>query len=74
MQLQKDIQLNQLITLIKGLSEIQRRKLKAELDRLENNPSDTSLEEFLLSAPTFSENQIQMIEETRKAFDQWRKN
>jgi hypothetical protein len=74
MQLQKDIQLDQLITLIKGLSEIQRQKLKAELDRLENNPSDTSLEEFLLSAPTFSENQIQTIIETRKAIDQWRKN
>ena len=74
MQLQKDIQLNQLITLIKGLSEIQRQKLKAELDRLENKSSDSSLEEFLLSAPTFSENQIKTIEETRKAIDQWRKN
>lgn len=74
MQLQKDIQLDQLITLIKGLSEIQRRKLKAELERLEDNPHDNSLEEFLLSAPTFSENQIKQIEETRKAIDQWRKN
>lgn len=74
MQFQKDIQLDQLITLIKGLSEIQSRKLKVELDRLEDNPIDNSLEEFLLSAPTFSENQIQQIEETRKAIDQWRKN
>lgn len=74
MQMQKDIQLDRLITLVKGLSEIQRRKLKAELDRLEDHFNDNSLEEFLLSAPTFSENQIKKIEETRKAIDQWRKN
>jgi hypothetical protein len=71
---QKDIQVDQLITQIRGLSAHQRRQLKAELDRLEVNSIDNSLEAFLLSAPTFSENQIKTIEETRKAIDQWRKN
>jgi hypothetical protein len=74
MHTQQEIQFDQLINLVRGLSDVQRRQLKAELDRLEKNASDTSLEEFLLSAPTFSENQINTIEETRKAIDQWRKN
>jgi hypothetical protein len=74
MHTEKDIQLDHLITQIRGLSNVQRKQLKAELDRLEENPTDNSLEEFLLSAPTFSENQIKTIEETRKAIDQWRKN
>lgn len=71
---QKDIQVDRLITQIRGLSDHQRRQLKAELDRLEVAPTDNSPEAFLLSAPTFSENQIKTIEETRKAIDQWRKN
>lgn len=74
MQAQKDIQFDQLITQIRGLSDVQRRQLRAELDRLEVNSTDNSLEAFLLSAPTFSENQIKTIEGTRKAIDQWRKN
>ncbi|MGV3600979.1 MAG: hypothetical protein ACO1N1_07225 [Dyadobacter fermentans] len=74
MHTQKDIQFDRLLSQIRGLSAIQRSQLKAELDRLEVTSSDDSLEEFLLSAPTFSENQVQTIEETRKAIDQWRKN
>ncbi|GGH39527.1 hypothetical protein GCM10007423_34010 [Dyadobacter endophyticus] len=74
MHTQKDIQFDHLISQVKRLSDVQRKILKAELDRLEANSDDNSLEEFLLSAPTFSENQIKTIEETRKAIDQWRKN
>ncbi|SDG14261.1 hypothetical protein SAMN04487996_115164 [Dyadobacter soli] len=70
----KDIQFDQLLAQLRGLSDHQRRQLKAELERLEEISIDNSLEEFLLSAPTFSENQIKTIEETRKAIDQWRKN
>ncbi|WP_355662575.1 hypothetical protein [Dyadobacter fermentans] len=74
MHTQKDIQFNHLISQLRGLSDVQRKKLKAELNRLEAASLNNSLEEFLLSAPTFSENQIKTIEETRKAIDQWRKN
>lgn len=74
MHTQKDIQFDHLMKLIRSLSDVQRRQLKAELDRLEVTSTDNSLEAFLLSAPTFSENQIKTIEETRKAIDQWRKN
>lgn len=74
MHTQKDIQFDQLISQVRGLSDVQRRQLKAELDRLEVKSPGNSLEEFLLSAPTFSENQVKTIEETRKAIDQWRKN
>ena len=74
MHTQKDIQFNYLISQLRGLSDVQRKKLKAELNRLEAASLNNSLEEFLLSAPTFSENQIKKIEETRKAIDQWQKN
>lgn len=72
--MQEDIQVDQLIAQIRGLSSYQRKQLQAELERLDGNATDSSLEDFLLSAPTFSENQIKTIEETRKAIDQWRKN
>ncbi|OJV16834.1 MAG: hypothetical protein BGO21_28675 [Dyadobacter sp. 50-39] len=74
MHTEKDIQFDKLIAHIRGLSDHQRRQLKAELDRIEATSPDYSLEEFLLAAPTFSENQLKTIEETRKAIDQWRKN
>ena len=66
MHTQKDIQFNHLISQLRGLSDVQRKKLKAELNRLEAASLNNSLEEFLLSAPTFSENQIKTIEETRR--------
>lgn len=74
MQTQENISFDELIRLIRGLSATQRAQLKAEINRMENQPPNAQLEEFLLSAPTFSENQIKTIEETRKAIDQWRKN
>lgn len=74
MQAQENISFNQLIGLVRSLSNAQRAQLRAEIDRLEKETTNDSLEEFLLSAPTFSENQIKKIEETRKAIDQWQKN
>lgn len=74
MQVQENISFDQLINLVRGLSDTQRAQLKAEINRMENESTSDSLEEFLLAAPTFSENQIKKIEETRKAIDQWRKN
>lgn len=74
MQALENISFNELISLIRGLSDTQRARLKAEISRMENESTSDSLEEFLLSAPTFSEDQIKTIEETRKAIDQWRKN
>ncbi|SEI46236.1 hypothetical protein SAMN05216327_101758 [Dyadobacter sp. SG02] len=74
MQTQENISFDKLISLIRGLSDTQRARLKVEIDRMENESPNNSLEDFLLSAPKFSENQVKTIEETRKAIDQWRKN
>ncbi|PSL25279.1 hypothetical protein [Dyadobacter jiangsuensis] len=74
MQAQENISFDRLVSLVRGLSNTQRAQLRAEIDRLEKETADDSLEEFLLSAPTFSKNQIKKIEETRKAIDQWQKN
>jgi len=74
MQAQENISLDQLISRIRALSATQRAQLKVEINRIETESPNESLEEFLLSAPTFSENQIKKIKETRKAIDQWQKN
>ncbi|MBO9614090.1 MAG: hypothetical protein J7619_15400 [Dyadobacter sp.] len=74
MQALENISFDELISLIRGLSDTQRAQLKAEINRMENETTSDSLDEFLQSAPTFSEDQIKTIEETRKAIDQWRKN
>ncbi|QJD79785.1 hypothetical protein [Spirosoma rhododendri] len=73
MQLQVDINFDQLIQLAKGLTPTQWATLKTAVDTADtavNQPSD--LEAFLLTAPTFTDEQIQEIAETRKRINQWR--
>lgn len=73
MQVQVDIEFDQLVTLAKSLPVSQWVKLKQEVDKdseEERKPSD--LEAFLLSAPTFTQKQVDDIAKTRKAINQWR--
>lgn len=73
MQVQVDIEFDQLVILAKSLPISQWVKLKQEVDKdsnAERKPSD--LEAFLLSAPTFTKKQIDDIDKTRKAINQWR--
>jgi hypothetical protein len=73
MQVQVDIEFEQLVQIAKTLPETQWQKLKVEVEgekQLKNNNDD--LEEFLLNGPTFSQEQIDVIEENRKAINKWR--
>ena len=73
MQVQVDIEFDQLVNIAKGLPVSQWVKLKQVVDKdisEERKPSD--LETFLLTAPTFSKKQINEIDKTRKAINQWR--
>ena len=74
MQIQVDIGFDDLIRIVNKLPEDQLLKFKKELEK--QNTNDTQLqdlESFLLTAPTFSDKQLEEIERTRKVINQWRK-
>jgi hypothetical protein len=71
MDLHLDIQFEQLVKLAKQLSSAQWNKLKEEVEKKNEDLND--LESFLLSSPTFTEAQLNEIENARKEISQWRK-
>ena len=73
MQVQIDIEFDQLVQLAKLLPVKQWTKLKQEVEN-EKVPSKQTpeLEEFLLTAPTFTKKQLNEVAKTRKAINQWR--
>jgi hypothetical protein len=74
MQIQVDIGFDDLIRIVKRLPKDQLLKFKNELEKQDViSTHSQDLETFLLSAPTFSDKQVETIEETRKAINQWRK-
>jgi hypothetical protein len=73
MQIEVDIAFDQLVKLAKKLPVNQWAKLKTEVDKETKMDSKASeLEKFLLTAPTFTKKQLNEIEKTRKAINQWR--
>lgn len=73
MQVQAEIDFNQLVQLAKQLPEGQWTRLKQEVEAQELLSKER--EEFrnlLLSGPTFSQEQLDKIAETRKQIDEWR--
>jgi len=72
MQVQVDIGFEQLVTIAKRLPKTQWQKLKSAVDSdTQSSPGD-DLEAFLLNGPTFSEEQLKVIEDNRKAINKWR--
>ncbi|MCU0375995.1 MAG: hypothetical protein MUF24_11875 [Chitinophagaceae bacterium] len=73
MVIEVEIEFDQLVKLAKKLPVNQWAKLKREVDK---DPILTSkqaeLENFLLTAPTFTNKQLKEIEKTRNAINQWR--
>ncbi len=73
MQAQVDIGFDQLVKLAKELPKTQWQKLKIEVDNNQEPKNvDADFEQFLLSGPTFSKEQLALIEENRKAINKWR--
>jgi hypothetical protein len=73
MHLQIDIGFEQLVQLAKELPPQEWTKLKQAVD--EQTPTEKAREDFrnlLLNGPTFSEEQLDVIEETRKEINKWR--
>ena len=74
MQIQVDIGFDDLIRIVKELPKDQLLKIKKELENQDTKDIQAKdLESFLMSAPTFSAKQLETIEQTRKAINQWRK-
>lgn len=74
MQVQIDIGFEQLVQIAKKLPLKQWAKLKDEVEKdTETTNADIDMVAFLMSAPTFTEDQLDEIEKTRKSIGQWRK-
>lgn len=72
MQLQINIGFEQLVSIAKKLPLKKWEKLKSAVEQ-EKNSSTIDLENLLLNAPTFSEEQIAKISKAREEINQWRK-
>lgn len=73
MRIQVDIGFKDLVEIVKNLPKDQLLQLKREL---EDNPvklKRANLRELLINGPTFSDEQIDAMQETRKAINTWRK-
>lgn len=73
-QVQVDINFDQLVQIAKKPPGTQWNKLKEEVEKemyVQTQP-DADFIKLLLSGPTFSEEQLTEIAETRKAINQWR--
>lgn len=75
MELKMEIGLDQLIQAIKQLPARQFAKLKAEINNTVPEKTDKeAFKAFLLQAPVFTDEQINLIEEARKSMNRWGKN
>ncbi|MCF2516138.1 hypothetical protein [Dyadobacter sp. CY351] len=73
MQVQVDISFDQLLRAVKTLPAGQLKQLKAEIEKEGREKSQNNLESLLLNGPTATEDELQTIENNRKAINQWRK-
>ncbi len=72
MPVQVDIAFEQLVQIAKKLPETEWQKLKVEVESEKQLNHNDDLLQFLLNGPTFTEEQIGVIEENRKAINKWR--
>lgn len=73
MQLQSDKEFDQLLKIVKDLPAGKLRRLKAEIEKghKEELPNK-NLEAILLSGPVATKKQLEIIDNNRKAINQWR--
>jgi hypothetical protein len=74
MQAQVNIEFDQLVRLVKDLPAQEWAKLKNKVEKGHEKQKTSDLETFLLTAPTFSKQQLAEMAKTRKALNQWRRN
>ena len=73
MQVQIDIGFDQLLKIVKTLSIVELRQLKAEIENESGKLEPISdLEKLLLNGPTATKEQLEVIENNRKSINHWR--
>jgi hypothetical protein len=72
MQVQVDIPFDQLVKIVKTLPSGQLRQLKAEIEKKTKTAKSNDLESLLLNGPVATKKQLEVIENNRKAINQWR--
>ncbi len=73
MQIQVDIGFDQLLKIVKALPATQLEQLKEEIGKeVKEEKTSTDLEDLLLKGPVATPEQLAVIEENRKAINQWR--
>lgn len=73
MQLQVDIEFKDLIKLVRNLPTGKLRQLKAEIEKHPSKEKQkVDLKTLLLSGPVATSKQLEVIENNRKAINQWR--
>ena len=74
MEMKVQVPFQQLLTLVKKLTPIQKAKLRQELNDDKPNPEQKDdFLGFLLNGPVYSEKDIAIIEENRKSIAAWRR-
>jgi hypothetical protein len=73
MEVKVDLPFEELVSIVRQLSPIEKARLQQELnDQINLKSKTSSLRELLLTGPVFTEEQIETIEETRKSINEWR--
>jgi len=72
MQVQVDIKFDQLLKMVKSLSQGQLKQLKAEIEKGATLDKSMNLEAILLKGPTATKKQLDTIQKNRKEINQWR--
>lgn len=75
MQTVKEIEFGELIQLVKSLPKTKLKKLQAEINSLTDKPVETpkaSLRDLLMSGPTGTGQELEVINQNRKNINQWR--
>ncbi|MFC5284276.1 hypothetical protein [Pedobacter alpinus] len=73
MELHLDIDFKQLVQIVKQLPKQKWEKLRSEVEQGKKTVSKSSdLENFLLSAPTFSQEELNKVSDARIEINQWR--
>jgi hypothetical protein len=73
MKVQVDIGFDQLVEIVKNLPAEQLKQLKAEIEKeVKEDKPKVDLETLLLNGPVATKKQLKVIENNRKAINQWR--
>jgi hypothetical protein len=73
MEMKVQVPFQQLLTIVKTLTPIQKAKLREELNEEKTEiKSQDDFIEFLLNGPVYSDKDIQTIEENKKSIAKWR--